>query len=64
MASSKAFEAAGLLPGNENNAAGCYFSPEKPCCTLFTECTFAKESKENFTAKRCFAMVIKLRASL
>ena len=37
MAVSKADEAAGLSPGNEDNEAGGYFSPEKPCCPLFTE---------------------------
>ena len=37
MAASKADEAAGLAPGNEDHEAGCYFSPEKPYCPLFTE---------------------------
>ncbi|SFP84153.1 hypothetical protein SAMN05216343_11623 [Oscillibacter sp. PC13] len=37
MAASKADEAAGLAPGNEDHEAGCYFSPEKPYCPLFAE---------------------------
>ena len=34
---SEADEAAGLTPGNEENEAGCYFSPEKPRLPLSTE---------------------------
>ena len=32
-----------LAPGNEDHEAGCYFSPEKPYCPLFTEGSKAKE---------------------
>ena len=34
MAAGKADEAAGLAPSNEENEAGDYFSPEKPCLPL------------------------------
>ena len=37
MQPSKADEAAGLSPGNEDNTAGRHFSPEKPCGPLYTE---------------------------
>ena len=37
IAASKADEAAGLSPGNEDNEAGGHFGPEKPYCPLFTE---------------------------
>ena len=37
IAASKADEAAGLSPGNEDNEAGGHFGPEKPCCPSFTE---------------------------
>ncbi len=33
----KADEAAGLSPGNEDNAVSSRFSPEKPCCPLSTD---------------------------
>lgn len=36
----KADEAAGLTPGNEDNAAGVCFSPEKPCLPLSIEGIF------------------------
>ena len=36
-AASEDDEAAGLAPGNEENEAGCYFSPEKPCLPLSIE---------------------------
>ena len=35
--SGKADEAAGPAPGNEDNAASVWFSPEKPCFPLLTE---------------------------
>ena len=34
IAAGKADEAAGLAPGNEDNAAGGDFNPEKPCLPL------------------------------
>ena len=34
---SEADEAAGLTPGNEENEAGCCFSPEKPRLPLSAE---------------------------
>ena len=39
MTASKADEAAGLSPSNEENEAGRYFSPEKPCLLLLTDVT-------------------------
>ena len=36
---SKADEAVGLSPSNEDNTAGWHFSPEKPCGPLYTEGT-------------------------
>ena len=36
-AASEADEAVGLTPDNEENEAGCCFSPEKPCLPLSTE---------------------------
>lgn len=35
----QADEAAGLAPGNEDNAASAYFYPEKPCFPLLTDGT-------------------------
>lgn len=37
MAAGKADEAALLTQGNEDNEAGCYFRPEKPCLPLSTD---------------------------
>lgn len=37
IAASEKDEAAGLPPGNEDDEAGCDFSPEKPCLSLFTD---------------------------
>ena len=37
LVAGKADEAAGLSPGNEDNAASCPRCPEKPCCLLYTE---------------------------
>ena len=39
LVAGKADEAAGLSPGNEDNAASCPRCPEKPCCLLYTEGT-------------------------
>ena len=37
MRAGKEDEAAGLAPGNEDNAASACFSPEKPCFPLSSE---------------------------
>ena len=37
LVAGKAFEAAGLSPGNENNTVSRPRCPEKPCCLLYTE---------------------------
>ena len=37
LAAGKAFEAAGLSPGNENNTVSRRRCPEKPYCPLYTE---------------------------
>ena len=39
LVAGQAFEAAGLSPGNENNAGSRRRCPEKPCCLLYTEGT-------------------------
>ena len=39
----KADEAAGLTPGNEDNAAGGLSGPEKPYCPLYTEGMFCRD---------------------
>ena len=39
LVAGKAFEAAGLSPGNENNTGSRPRCPEKPCCPLYTEGT-------------------------
>lgn len=39
MQPSKADEAAGLSPGNEDNTAGRHFRSEKPCGPLYIEGT-------------------------
>ncbi len=38
----KADEAAGLTPGNEDNAASAYFYPERPCLPLLTDGVICK----------------------
>ena len=46
----KADEAAGLTPGNEDNAASICFSPEKPCCPLSIEGIISKKAGARKTA--------------
>lgn len=45
LVADKADEAAGLVPGNENNEASRRRCPEKPCCPLSTEGIFEGEVK-------------------